>query len=431
MHETKGRGMKGLRVAVVAVVAVVGIASTQAAHAAYLNLGAANTSNAQTTLSGSSATSELRVTNGSTSTAASGVYATSPKGFALYGKHTSTVGTTAGVKGESASGDLGATALYGLLTPVSGGINSAAVRGENKSNTANGAGVFGSQAGTGEGVWGQSPKGIGVLGQTGTGTGVTAVSVTGIGLFGRHESTKWPDPGVWGDSDSMDPDASGVKGEATATNAGQYAAGVYGLSDATNRVDVYGVRGVGPTGVNGTSSKASGFGVEGVSNNTDGVGVWGHSTNATGIGVAGIANNGSGAAGIYGASTSGFAGYFEGETKVVGDLYVTGTIHNPSAAAGGGRLGTSSAASGNVRTDARGFATVGLPVGFQSSGQGFRYQLTIVGTRGWNARVARPVSGGRFTIQTDRPHVEVSWQVTGSAQAAGGKAGRVHPRLPR
>jgi len=43
----------------------------------------------------------------------------------------------------------------------------------------------------------------------------------------------------------------------------------------------------------------------------------------------------------------------------------------------------------------------------------FRYQLTIVGTRGWNARVVKEIEHNRFTIQTDQPNVKVSWQVTG------------------
>ncbi len=36
----------------------------------------------------------------------------------------------------------------------------------------------------------------------------------------------------------------------------------------------------------------------------------------------------------------------------------------------------------------------------------FRYQLTIVGTRGWNARVVKEIEHNRFTIQTDQPNVK-------------------------
>src|SRR5207244_6586201 len=133
-----------------------------------VNLGQSNTVNAQTALSGNT-TSQLRVSNASTvagalsltgllssaapgtSSAAvrgvnsgtnangygvwgshagsgSGVYGTSVKGIGVYGRHTSTLGTAAGVRGESASGDYGATAVQGVLTATSGGINSAAVR---------------------------------------------------------------------------------------------------------------------------------------------------------------------------------------------------------------------------------------------------------------------------------------------------------------
>jgi hypothetical protein len=44
----------------------------------------------------------------------------------------------------------------------------------------------------------------------------------------------------------------------------------------------------------------------------------------------------------------------------------------------------------------------------------FRYQLTVLGEGAWaRARVARKIQDHRFVVQTDRPGVEVSWQVTG------------------
>ena len=68
---------------------------------------------------------------------------------------------------------------------------------------------------------------------------------------------------------------------------------------------------------------------------------------------------------------------------------------------------------GNVVTDSKGFATVKLPSYFQALNRSFRYQLTIVGTRGWRARVVKEIAGNRFTIQSDVPGTKVSWQVTG------------------
>jgi hypothetical protein len=68
--------------------------------------------------------------------------------------------------------------------------------------------------------------------------------------------------------------------------------------------------------------------------------------------------------------------------------------------------------SGNITTDSSGLATVQLPAWFERINTDFRYQLTIVGSRGWNARVSQEIEDNQFTIQTDQPNVEVSWQVT-------------------
>jgi hypothetical protein len=63
-------------------------------------------------------------------------------------------------------------------------------------------------------------------------------------------------------------------------------------------------------------------------------------------------------------------------------------------------------------TDASGLATVALPAYFQALNKDFRYQLTVVGTFA-QAIVKDEIANNRFTIQTDKPNVKVSWQVTG------------------
>jgi hypothetical protein len=67
---------------------------------------------------------------------------------------------------------------------------------------------------------------------------------------------------------------------------------------------------------------------------------------------------------------------------------------------------------GNITTDGNGEATVILPDWFEALNRDFRYQLTVVGTFA-QAIVAEKVKGNRFTIKTNAPNVEVSWQVTG------------------
>jgi hypothetical protein len=81
---------------------------------------------------------------------------------------------------------------------------------------------------------------------------------------------------------------------------------------------------------------------------------------------------------------------------------------------------------GNATTDERGDAVVELPCWFEALNRDFRYQLTVIGDGVWaRARVSRKIQGGRFTIQTDVPYVEVSWQVTGVRQDAFAEAHRI------
>jgi hypothetical protein len=79
---------------------------------------------------------------------------------------------------------------------------------------------------------------------------------------------------------------------------------------------------------------------------------------------------------------------------------------------------------GNVITDKDGLATVILPPYFSALNRDFRYQLTVVGQFA-QAIVARKVANNRFVIRTDKPQVEVSWQVTGIRQDAYANAHRI------
>lgn len=79
---------------------------------------------------------------------------------------------------------------------------------------------------------------------------------------------------------------------------------------------------------------------------------------------------------------------------------------------------------GNIITDANGEATVDLPNYFEALNRDYRYQLTIVGDEFAQARVSKKINGNRFSIKTDKPSIEVSWQVTGIRQDAYAKA---HP----
>ena len=79
---------------------------------------------------------------------------------------------------------------------------------------------------------------------------------------------------------------------------------------------------------------------------------------------------------------------------------------------------------GTVTTDSEGNAEVTLPDWFEAINQDFRYQLTVIGQFA-QAIVATKIANHRFTIKTDKPSVEVSWQVTGVRHDAFAQANRL------
>jgi hypothetical protein len=79
---------------------------------------------------------------------------------------------------------------------------------------------------------------------------------------------------------------------------------------------------------------------------------------------------------------------------------------------------------GNVVTDRHGRATVELPTYFEALNGYFRYQLTVIG-RFAQAIVVEKIHDNRFEIETSKPGVEVSWQVTGIRHDAWANANRI------
>jgi trimeric autotransporter adhesin len=79
---------------------------------------------------------------------------------------------------------------------------------------------------------------------------------------------------------------------------------------------------------------------------------------------------------------------------------------------------------GNVVTDANGFAIVEMPKWFEALNGDFRYQLTTVGQFA-QAMIASEIKDAKFTIQTDKPNVKVSWMVTGVRHDAWANAHRI------
>jgi len=182
--------------------------------------------------------------------------------------------------------------------------------------------------------------------------------------------------------------------------------------------------------------------------------------NSTGSAIIGVASNdqpgasgvtGSGRIGVFGFGQTGIvgssngqpgsrAGHFSGNVDVdgtvliTGDLIVTGVkqfrIPHPLdpqrkwlAHAAVESPEMKNIYDGNVTTNAKGYAVVRLPAYFQALNRDYRYQLTVIGSFA-QAIVWKEIAGNRFTIRTSKPHVKVSWQVTGIRHDA---YARAHP----
>ena len=275
-----------------------------------------------------------------------------------------------------------------------------------QSNSTSGIGVYGYAAatsGTNYGVWGRtrSPDGYAgyfegrvhvsgsrdgnsdlvYLNNTGTGRALQAVSASNTAVWGRSTSG-------YAAVDGRNSSGRGVSGH-SATNYG-----VYGHSDEN-----YGV--FGHSGLTGGCFEGISIGVDGRATGTSGInwGVFGRT-----------------------ASSSGYAGYFDGRVHITGNLSKGGgsfEIDHPLDPAN--RILRHSFVespdmmnvyNGNIITDGNGRAEVLLPDYFEALNVDFRYQLTVIGEFA-QAIVAEEISSNRFTICTDKPNVKVSWQVTG------------------
>jgi hypothetical protein len=118
--------------------------------------------------------------------AANGVYAFTENnnGNGVVATYAGTTAGGAAVLGQSFSTAASAIGVHGLMTSTTPGGFSAAVRGENSGTGGLGIGVYGSQNGSGWGVYGTSVSGIGVTASGGTGTGVNATGGVGVAAGG-------------------------------------------------------------------------------------------------------------------------------------------------------------------------------------------------------------------------------------------------------
>ncbi len=256
------------------------------------------------------------------------------------------------------------------------------------------------------------------------------------GFIGVHGSVNQNGPnsyfGAYGEADGNGTgNKYGLYGSAGGSAGVKY--GVYGAADGSTgkKYGVYGYAlGDAPNNAYGLYGEATGANAIGVGATAGGTGYC--------IGVDGTANGGGiQNIGIYGTAYGGqenWAGYF-GQ-----NVWVGGTL---SKNAGAFRIDhpldpenkylqhsfvespdMMNIYNGNVVTDANGNAVVVLPDYFSALNKDFRYQLTVIGQFA-QAMVSEKISNNQFSIKTDKPNVEVSWQVTGVRKDVYAEAHRI------
>jgi hypothetical protein len=306
-------------------------------------------------------------------------------------------GVSTGLLSLGVYGNGGHTGVYGV-----GGIgvqgesaNGVGVRGVTDSPDLNDVGVHGRNDGAGNGVFGEAQSG----------TGVAATSATGFGLVAT-------------------------------TGGGSSVAGVLGSTNANHGRGVIGRANNGASARGVTGESANGTGVYGGSSGDNSQGVYGMSVN--GVGVRAYSENDIGLVArsdCYACAPNFLAGYFVGNVAVTGNLSKGGgsfKIDHPLDPANKYLYHSfvespdmMNIYNGNVTTDANGEAAVALPDYFEALNRDYRYQLTVIGQFA-QAIVAERIQGrGVFKIKTDKPNVEVSWQVTGVRKDAFAEANRI------
>ncbi len=202
----------------------------------------------------------------------------------------------------------------------------------------------------------------------------------------------------------------GVQAHSRTFTRGLISGATYGvLSNAFWGADVFGIYASADSG-------AFAYGVRGAATaNNSGYGVYGAAyNNATyGYGVYGAAFN---------SGWTNYAGYFNGDVNVTGNVLMPAKfteIDHPLdpenkvlRLSGVDSPEMKVIYDGMLTTDASGEATVTMPDYFDALNTEFRYQLTVIGEFS-QAIVARKIENGKFTIRTEKPNLEVSWQVTG------------------
>jgi len=336
-------------------------------------------------------------------------------------QNSSASGTIPALRGTTNSTSSNSIGVLGEINSTSPGMFSAAVRGINNGTAGSGLGVWGSHAGGGWGVYGNSSSGRGVYGLasslTGTNYGVygASPSTAGRGVYGVATAATGSTTGVYGESNSNT--GVGVKGYANASSGGSV--GVLGQSDGGSfgrGVAGYASATSGETfGVYGSNQSENGHGVAGYAFSTVGLtrGVFGQSNSSDGAGVFGLG----GEYGVFGqVGVSGYGMYSLGNFAAVGTKAFQ--IDHPTDPANKylNHYCTEgpepyNVYSGNISLDVSGSARIDLPEYFDQINKDFRYQLTPIGAPAPSLYVADEIQGNSFRIAGGQEGLKVSWRV--------------------
>ncbi|HKQ75810.1 MAG TPA: hypothetical protein VJ810_19080 [Blastocatellia bacterium] len=308
------------------------------------------------------------------------------------------------------------------ITPSGNGLSISATNSSGSvthDNTLTGSGAGGSPLGVAiplslNGSISNSPI-LGAFNNDVTGIGINAIGGTGVRADGLASNSGVGGFGIitFGGASNSNFGGRALSAEGGASDSNFGGQGVSTIGGASNS-------GIGGTGLLTTGGRSN--------SNNGGLGLFA----AGGDSISGRGGNGISVDAGSGV-TDGFAATFFGFVSVNGNMQVVGAL---SKSAGSFKIDhpldpankylshsfvespdMMNVYNGNITTDANGEATVTLPDYFEALNRDFRYQLTVIGQFA-QAIVASKVSGNRFTIKTDQPGVEVSWQVTGIRQDA-------------
>lgn len=357
----------------------------------------------------------------------------SMNGVAVRGVANSLNGATQGgyfhAFSDSGIGALGeASATSGVTTGVQGRSNSTSGRGV--------AGLSTATSGTPIGVYGETsaPSGTGVFGITTSTTGISngvygevrspfSVGVRGVSLEtgnraygGRFHGRSPLGHGIWAEN-------TATSGDAVAAEFRSFSPDGYGII-----VDSGGGLGT-ANAILARSHSRSGIAVRGIATEpttSNNVGVWAEAHGNQGVGLYADETAVLGAGFIYGiyadktGTIPGYAIFANGNTGASG--VKSFRIDDPRDPENRYLLHYSNespfpqnAYSGNVTTDASGYAWVELPDYFEEINTNVKYVLTVVDDGDSAdfvmAKVSKKVRGNRFQIRTSAGRVEVSWMV--------------------